>query len=155
MLWNMANAIPLGKESVAGSSRYFSANMDWCDRKPTWISCLLCKQGIRITLFKVQAPSWSSWAQIPLTLWMKPTFFSSVYKAVKSHPVTLSSSSPAILPSWTCAQTLLLLFLAHAGSSVSKLFSLFLFLPLPMDNALSFRSLFTHHFTGRPSPLRC
>lgn len=87
-------------------------------------------------------------AQIPLTLWMKPTFFSSVYKAVKSHPcdfvLFLSCHSPILN---SVLQTLLLLFLCTCwflclkNSSPSSSF-----LPLPMDNAPSFRSLFTHHF---------
>ena len=62
-------------------------------------------------------------AQIPLTLMMKPTFFSPIYRAFKSHPceflLLLSCHSP-ILNSVFQTFLLFLSAFAHAGSSVSK-----------------------------------
>lgn len=143
-----------GKETVAGSSRYFSANMDWCDRKPTWISCLLCKQGIRITLFKVQAPLWSSWLRSPWPSGWSPLFSVLFTRLSNLTPVTLSSSSPAILPSWTlCSKHFACFSFAHAGSSVSKtLLPLPLSFPFPWVMPYPLGPCLHITSTGRPSP---
>ena len=95
-------------------------------------------------------------AQIPLTLRMKPTFFSPIYRAVKSHPcdffLLLSCHSPILN---SVFQTLLLFCsaFAHAGSSVSKTL-------LPPPLSFPFPWIMPHplgpclHITspGRPSP---